>query len=100
MFIFSQFETFYESKFNGRKLSWVHSHSTGELKLNYLSKSYYVTFGLFQMALLLQFNDSVEYTGEELRERTKLEEKEWKRHIQPLTDNKIIIEVWHHILVE
>lgn len=46
------------------------------------------------MALLLQFNDCVEMTGDELRERTKLEEKEWKRHMQPLIDNKLIQEVW------
>ncbi|XP_067929396.1 cullin-2-like [Watersipora subatra] len=85
------FEKFYETKFNGRKLSWVHGYSTGELKLQYLPKAYSVTLGLYQMSILLQYNDCLQYTADELKERTKLEEKDWNRHVQPLTNDKMII---------
>ena len=72
-------------------------HVAGELKLHYLAKPYYVTLGLYQMAILLQYNDCDNYTADELKERTKLEEKEWSRHVQPLLDNKIILLVCLYI---
>ncbi|KAF6020780.1 CUL2 [Bugula neritina] len=87
------FEKFYETRFNGRKLSWVHGYSTGELKLSYLGKPYYVTLGLFQMAILLQFNEGDRFSSSELKDRTKLEDKEWNRHITPLLDSKMLVVV-------
>lgn len=74
--------------------------SLGELRFNYLPKQYSVTLGLFQMAILLQFNDETTLTGDEIRQRTKLEEKDWNRHVQPLIENKILVEVsycWHSL---
>lgn len=66
---------------------------TGELRINHLPKPYTVSVGLFQMGILLQYNESTSFSAEELRERTKLEEKDWTRQIQPLIDSKMIIEV-------
>lgn len=61
--------------------------------MSYLDKPYLVTVGLFQMAILLQYNDCDALSAEEVRERTDLEEKDWNRQIQPLLDSKLLIEV-------
>lgn len=63
----------------------------GELKLQYLDKPYYVSLGLYQMSILLQYNDCDRYTADELRERTKLEQRDWTRHALPLLDSKILL---------
>lgn len=67
--------------------------SVGELKLGYLDKLYSINVGLFQMAILLQFNDGDSLSAEDLQERTNLERKDWKRHLQPLIDAKLLVEV-------
>ncbi|CAB4040190.1 cullin-2-like isoform X1, partial [Paramuricea clavata] len=52
------FEEFYNKRFNGRKLSWLHHLSNGEVRLNFLKKGYIVTASSYQMAVLLLFNHS------------------------------------------
>ncbi|XP_033639756.1 cullin-2-like [Asterias rubens] len=86
----SKFEEFYSEKFPGRKLTWLHHLCTGELKLNYLKKSYIVTATTFQMAVLLQFNSQSCLRYNELLESTQLSEKELQRTIQSLVDVKLV----------
>ena len=63
---------------------------TGEVKLNYLSRQYFVTMGLFLMAVLLPFNTSTSMTFHDLCEVTQLEQKDLARHVQQLVDIKLI----------
>jgi len=78
---------------SGRCTVSVDFYLTGELKLAYLKKPYYVTLGLFQMAILLQFNDCLTLSTEEMIERTKLQDKDWPRHVSPLVDSKLLLVV-------
>lgn len=86
----SEFEKFYNKKYSGRKLTWMHSLCTAELKLNYLKKSYIVTMGSFQMAILLMFNDSETVSYKEISRHTQLSEKEMPKQIQSLVDAKLL----------
>ncbi|XP_038044511.1 cullin-2-like [Patiria miniata] len=86
----SKFEEFYSEKLPGRKLTWLHHLCTGELKLNYLKKSYIVTATTFQMAVLLLFNSQSCLRYSELLESTQLGEKELQRTVQSLVDVKLV----------
>ncbi|XP_065323897.1 cullin-2-like isoform X1 [Gordionus sp. m RMFG-2023] len=54
----TQFELYYSSNFNGRKLMWLFHLSMGELKITYLPKPYFLSLNTFQMAILLLFNNN------------------------------------------
>ena len=62
----------------------------GEVKLNYLSRQYFVTMGLFLMAVLLPFNTSPSLTFRDLSEVTQLDPKDLARHVQQLVDIKLL----------
>ncbi|KAK2140943.1 hypothetical protein LSH36_1200g00010 [Paralvinella palmiformis] len=84
------FELFYNEKFNGRKLTWMHSFCNAELSINYLKKPYFVTVSTFHMGILLPFNGSDQLTAKFLMECTRLQEKELLKHVQVLLDAKIL----------
>uniref|UniRef100_A0A915AFR3 Cullin-2 n=2 Tax=Parascaris univalens TaxID=6257 RepID=A0A915AFR3_PARUN len=50
-----EFERFYQTSHNGRKLTWLFNLATVEVKLNYLDKQYQVTMSVQQLAMLLCF---------------------------------------------
>ncbi|XP_065666298.1 cullin-2 isoform X3 [Hydra vulgaris] len=83
------FKTFYNSKFNGRKLTWLQNLSNGEVKLTYLKKPYLVTCTTYQMAVLLLYNDSDSLSYNDIKLSCELEEKELKRTLQSIVDVKI-----------
>jgi len=84
------FEQFYSGKFSGRKLTWMHSFCTAELKLNYLKKPYFISMGTFHMGMMLAFNNSVTLSFKELLENTQLPEKELSKQLQALVDTRLI----------
>ena len=43
------YEEFYAKQFNGRKLTWLHHLSNGDVKLGYLPKAYIVNMTTFQV---------------------------------------------------
>ena len=43
----SMYEAFYSQQFNGRKLTWLHYLSNGDIRIGYLSKSYIVNMTTF-----------------------------------------------------
>ena len=45
----SMYEKFYAKQFNGRKLTWLHHLSNGDIKLGYLSKTYIINMTTFQV---------------------------------------------------
>ena len=61
----THFEQFYNSKFNGRKLTFLHHLSTSEMKLLFPKKPYSLIMGTYHMAILLLFEtvDSLTYRG-------------------------------------
>nr|XP_022308611.1 LOW QUALITY PROTEIN: cullin-2-like [Crassostrea virginica] len=84
------FEAFYNVKYSGRKLTWLHNFCSAELKFNHLKRPYFVTMGSFQMAILLLFNSSDILTFHDIRENTNLPEKELLKQLQTLIDTKIV----------
>ena len=62
-----------------------------ELKMNYLKKSYIVTMGSFQMAILLMFNSWEKVTYREVVTHTQLSDKEMIKQVQSLIDAKLIV---------
>uniref|UniRef100_A0A158PBD2 Cullin-2 n=1 Tax=Angiostrongylus cantonensis TaxID=6313 RepID=A0A158PBD2_ANGCA len=53
----AEFEKYYIGAHNGRKLTWLYNMSHGELRLTYLDKPYLVFMSVYQMAILLCFQE-------------------------------------------
>ncbi|KAK2174734.1 hypothetical protein NP493_780g00005 [Ridgeia piscesae] len=85
-----RFEQFYNESFNGRKLTWMHSLCSAELKLSYLKKPYFVTMGMFHMALLLPFNSADSLNIKDFLETSQLPKKELVKHLQALRETKVV----------
>lgn len=85
------FETFYNTRYCGRKLTWVHHLCTAELRLCYLKRSYVVTMGTFQMAILLLFEMSDTLTYQEIQDSTQLNTEQLNRNLQSLVETKLLI---------
>ena len=62
-----------------------------ELRVTHLDRSYFVTMGTYQMAVLLQFNDHEQLTLGELEEATKLNIKELEKQALSLIDAKFLL---------
>ena len=86
----SMYEAFYSQQFNGRKLTWLHYLSNGDIRIGYLSKSYIVNMTTFQMSLLLLFEKSDSLSYKELQETTNISPEQFPRHLQSLLDAKLL----------
>lgn len=84
------FDEYYSAKFNGRKLTWLHSYCTGELKLNYLKRPYIVNMAGFLMGILLSFNTAPKQTYSGIASSTGLPEKDLTRHLTSLCETKLL----------
>ncbi len=72
----NKFQSFYQNKYNGRKLNWSYQNSKGEVKAHYPKKaSFLFTVSAYQIAILLQYNDHDAKTIEDLVQATALEEE-------------------------
>jgi cullin 1 len=73
---YERFQTFYNSKHQGRKLSWLWQLSKGEIRANYTKSAQKVPYtfqvSTYQIAILLPFNDADTISYEDLIEFTKL----------------------------
>lgn len=85
------FEQFYNGRFNGRKLTWLQHLSTGEVKVSYLKRPYFITVTTYQMAVILLFNEKISLHFSEILEQTQLVEKELVRTLQSLADVRLIL---------
>ena len=93
------FEAFYSKQFSGRKLTWLHHLSNGDVKLGYTTKGYIINMSTTQMAVLLLFDqtDSLSYVElqvvcfhfdrrkkipTDVQETTKLADDQFPRYVQ------------------
>lgn len=53
----SMYEAFYNKQFSGRKLTWLHHLSNGDIKLGYLTKTYIVNMTTFQVQFLTFYSN-------------------------------------------
>ncbi|XP_076654096.1 cullin 2 [Halictus rubicundus] len=84
------FETFYHGQFNGRKVTWLYHLCQGELKFNYLKKSYQVTLHTYQMALLFLFEHCNSIQCREAATSLHLSHDQLMRHAASLVDSRIL----------
>merc|ERR1740128_653386 len=84
------FEAFYSKQFSGRKLTWLHHLSNGDIKLGYTAKTYVINMTTTQMAVLLLFEKSDCLSYSELEETTKLSPDQFPRYVQSLLDAKLV----------
>ncbi|KAH6634455.1 Cullin [Chaetomium sp. MPI-SDFR-AT-0129] len=70
-----RFSRFYKNKHDGRKLTWLWQLCKGEVKANYVKNAkmpYTFQVSIYQMAILLLFNEKDKNTYEELSSTTQL----------------------------
>ncbi|KAF0508479.1 Cullin-domain-containing protein [Gigaspora margarita] len=87
---FKNFGTFYHSKHAGRKLKSLFHFSKGELKANYCKKTYIFKVSLYQMGILLQYNNNTSYTFEELKQKTDLYDFVLTEILKTLIQTKVL----------
>lgn len=60
--------------------------------MSHVDRSYFVTMGTYQMAMLVLFNEHEKLTLTDIEEATKLTGKELDKQISALIENKILLE--------
>ncbi|XP_075395880.1 cullin-4B-like [Tenrec ecaudatus] len=78
------FKNFYLSKHNGRKLQWQSTLGHCVLKADYKKGEKELHVSLFQALVLLMFNEGDQFTLEEIKAATGLEDKELRSTLQSL----------------
>ena len=79
------FNTYYGKQYEGRRLSWFHNKSHGELIYNTgpnMTRKYTFAVSAYQMTILILFNEKTSWTFDEIQETT-------------LIDTKILCKVLH-----
>lgn len=84
------FTAFYSNQYNGRKLTWLHGMSRGELISKCFDKPYTFQTSTFQMAVLLQFNTSYTFTVSQLEESTGIRSDILLQVLQALAKLKLL----------
>ncbi|OQR86063.1 Cullin family protein [Achlya hypogyna] len=85
------FTSFYVGQSTGRRLHWVHALSHGLLRLSLGGRTYEIHASLYQMLLLLLFNDQTTRSVAELRQLTGVPSAEAiQLHLQPLVKIKLL----------
>eukprot|EP01080_Neovahlkampfia_damariscottae_P004361 gene4361-7717_t len=79
------YDSFYGEKFDGRRLMWMYSMGTGDLKANGYSKKFEFTVSTFQVGILLSFNDSKSISFSEFIDLLKIPADSLKSSLAQLT---------------
>uniref|UniRef100_A0A8D3DC92 Cullin-4A n=1 Tax=Scophthalmus maximus TaxID=52904 RepID=A0A8D3DC92_SCOMX len=82
------FKLFYLGKHSGRKLQWQPTLGHAVLKSEFKEGKKELQVSLFQTLVLLMFNEGEEFSIEEIRTATGIEEGELKRTLQSLACGK------------
>ncbi|OCT65840.1 hypothetical protein XELAEV_18042089mg [Xenopus laevis] len=78
------FKTFYLGKHSGRKLQWQSTLGQCVLKAEFNEGRKELQVSLFQTLVLLMFNEGDEFSLEEIRQATGIEDSELRRTLQSL----------------
>eukprot|EP00055_Hartaetosiga_balthica_P006552 m.20735 g.20735 ORF g.20735 m.20735 type:complete len:771 (+) comp5280_c0_seq1:227-2539(+) len=84
------FNGFYKSKHQGRKLTWLHDKSKGEIKSLYLKKAYTFVANTIQITVLLQFNDAAHLTLKDFLSRTEIPQERLLPQIETMKKMRIL----------
>ncbi|CAF2488809.1 unnamed protein product [Rotaria sp. Silwood2] len=69
---FESFTKFYTQQHNGRKLTWLHQHSKGDVQTLYTKPKYILHVSTYQMVVLLLFNKLSSWTVEQMQDETQI----------------------------
>ncbi|XP_073497173.1 cullin-4B [Phyllobates terribilis] len=78
------FKTFYLGKHSGRKLQWQSTLGQCVLKAEFSEGKKELQVSLFQTLVLLMFNEGEEFSFEDIRQATGIEDSELRRTLQSL----------------
>ena len=87
----NHFTMFYQKRHSGRKLTWLHNISKGEIVTHYTNTKYTITASSYQMAILLMYNSADSFTVEKMQRATDLTEDILKHNFHILTKAKIVL---------
>ncbi|KAJ8348761.1 hypothetical protein SKAU_G00273500 [Synaphobranchus kaupii] len=82
------FKSFYLGKHSGRKLQWQSTLGHCVLKAEFKEGKKELQVSLFQTLVLLMFNEGEEFTLEEIKQATGIEDSELRRTLQSLACGK------------
>ncbi|KAH0719260.1 hypothetical protein KY285_015291 [Solanum tuberosum] len=83
------FKEFYLSKYSGRRLMWQNSLGHCVLKAEFPKGKKELAVSLFQAVVLMLFNDAEKLSFLDMREATRIEDKELRRTLQSLACGKV-----------
>ncbi|KAI7901142.1 Cullin [Cokeromyces recurvatus] len=86
----SSFEQFYKNQHNGRRLLWQWNLTRGEVRINHLDKNYEIQVSLYQMIILLLFNQSNITNINEITIQSGLTLSDVMKSIKPLIDMRVL----------
>ncbi|CEG84685.1 hypothetical protein RMATCC62417_18453 [Rhizopus microsporus] len=84
------FENFYNSHYSGRKLLWQWNLTRGEVRVNHCDKNYELQVSLYQMVLLLLFNEHKCMTLKDIMNRSGLNLGDTMRSLRPLIEIRLL----------
>ena len=90
----TRFQRFYQNKYSGRKLTWLFNLSKGEVKVNYCrgtKTGYTFQVSMYQMGVLLLFNNATRYAFAELEQATQIAPEVLKQILAILLKARVLL---------
>ncbi|KAK3358620.1 Cullin [Lasiosphaeria ovina] len=90
---YERFSRYYRNKHEGRKLTWLWQLCKGEVKANYIKNAkmpYTFQVSIYQMAILLLFNDKDKITYDEIASTTQLNTESLDPSLSILVKAKVL----------
>ncbi|KAG4105964.1 Cullin-domain-containing protein [Neocallimastix lanati (nom. inval.)] len=86
----NNFTEFYQKEHNGRKLTWLYQLSKADVRLHMEDKRYELNMTLYQLAILLLFNNEDSFTINDIVNQTQLPLSEVSRFLKAFIDLKLL----------
>lgn len=89
----ASFTRYYQKEFNGRKVTWLHHISKGEIKARFPSNmktGYILQCSTYQMGVMLQFNERNSISAEDLQVATQLNDQTLRTTVLSLVKTEIL----------